>query len=48
MARNGSGPGTGPVTAVSGWTPPACWYAPKYDSEAAAWDFLGYDRSPNH
>ena len=33
---------------MSNWTPPACWYAPKYDSEAAARDFLGYDRSPNH
>ena len=48
LTKNGTGPGAGPVTAVSNWTPPACWYAPKYDSEAAARDFLGYDRSPNH
>lgn len=46
--KNGTGPAAGPVTPVSNWTPPACWYAPKYDSEGAAQDFLGYDRSPNH
>ncbi|WRZ92607.1 hypothetical protein OHB54_28260 [Streptomyces sp. NBC_01007] len=30
-SRNGSGDSAGPVTAASGnWTPPACYYAPKY------------------
>ena len=48
LARNGKGAGAGQVAPVSDWTPPACWYAPKYDSEGAARDFLGYDRSPNH
>ncbi|MFJ5612235.1 hypothetical protein ACIQCJ_22950 [Streptomyces sp. NPDC093221] len=48
LSKNGTGPKTGAVTPVSNWTPPACWYAPKYDSEGAARDFLGYDRSPNH
>jgi enoyl reductase len=47
-SKNGTGPRSGPVTPVSNWRPPACWYAPKYDSEGAAQDFLGYDRSPNH
>lgn len=47
LSRNGAGPDAGPVTPVSNWMPPACWYAPRYDSEAAARDFLGYDRSPN-
>ncbi|WP_129312014.1 hypothetical protein [Streptomyces sp. L2] len=29
-SKNGSGPTTGPVTPTTSWTPPACWYAPKY------------------
>jgi enoyl reductase len=29
-SKNGSGASVGPVTAASAWTPPACWYAPKY------------------
>ncbi|MGW2479744.1 hypothetical protein ACWCWQ_07985 [Streptomyces sp. NPDC001571] len=29
-SKNGTGNSTGPVTAVGNWTPPACWYAPKY------------------
>ncbi|MET9256757.1 hypothetical protein [Streptomyces sp. NPDC003717] len=28
--RNGSGPSAGPVTSQSSWTPPACYYAPRY------------------
>ena len=48
LTKNGTGPDAGPVSPVSNWTPPACWYAPKYDPESAARDFLGYDRSPNH
>ncbi|MEV6009571.1 hypothetical protein AB0M29_22505 [Streptomyces sp. NPDC051976] len=48
VTKNGKGADAGHMTPVSDWTPPACWYAPKYDSEGAARDFLGYDRSPNH
>ncbi|MFE0508478.1 hypothetical protein [Streptomyces sp. NPDC058964] len=29
-SKNGSGSAVGPVTSVTSWTPPACWYAPKY------------------
>ncbi|NEA40197.1 hypothetical protein [Streptomyces sp. SID11385] len=29
-SHNGSGAKAGPVTAASDWTPPACYYAPKY------------------
>ncbi|MFE0684970.1 hypothetical protein ACFW17_29790 [Streptomyces sp. NPDC058961] len=29
-SKNGTGNSTGPITAVGNWTPPACWYAPKY------------------
>lgn len=29
-SKNGSGPAAGPVAAAGNWTPPACWYAPKY------------------
>ncbi|MEU4925869.1 hypothetical protein AB0G54_05070 [Streptomyces yokosukanensis] len=29
-SRNGSGSSVGPVTSTTSWTPPACWYAPKY------------------
>ncbi|AZS85324.1 hypothetical protein ELQ87_14200 [Streptomyces griseoviridis] len=29
-SRNGSGPKAGAVTSASTWTPPACYYAPKY------------------
>jgi enoyl reductase len=29
-SKNGSGASAGPVTATTSWTPPACWYAPKY------------------
>ncbi|WP_107291885.1 hypothetical protein [Streptomyces ambofaciens] len=32
-SRNGSGRSAGPVTAASNWTPPACYYAPKYTPE---------------
>ncbi|NDZ77585.1 hypothetical protein G3I19_03405 [Streptomyces sp. SID10853] len=28
--NNGQGPSTGPLTPVSNWTPPPCWYAPTY------------------
>jgi enoyl reductase len=35
LSRNGSGDSAGPVTAASGnWTPPACYYAPKYTPDA--------------
>ncbi|MDH6698618.1 hypothetical protein ABZ682_05820 [Streptomyces griseoviridis] len=30
LSRNGKGKSTGAVTAVGDWTPPACWYEPKY------------------
>ncbi|MET9912727.1 hypothetical protein ABZZ74_39100 [Streptomyces sp. NPDC006476] len=29
-SKNGSGSSVGPVTSTTSWTPPACWYAPKY------------------
>ncbi|MFE4410594.1 hypothetical protein [Streptomyces sp. NPDC056821] len=32
-SKNGTGSSVGPVAPVSSWTPPACWYAPKYTPE---------------
>ncbi|KAB1147737.1 hypothetical protein F7R91_11670 [Streptomyces luteolifulvus] len=32
-SKNGSGGSSGPVTSSSTWTPPACYYAPKYTPE---------------
>ncbi|TLS42929.1 hypothetical protein FE633_28450 [Streptomyces montanus] len=32
-SKNGSGESTGAVTSTTSWTPPACWYAPKYTPE---------------
>ncbi|MFF8946511.1 hypothetical protein ACF1A5_30425 [Streptomyces sp. NPDC014864] len=32
-SKNGSGSSVGPVTSTTSWTPPACWYAPKYTPE---------------
>ncbi|MCI3152271.1 hypothetical protein ELQ39_10930 [Streptomyces sp. GB4-14] len=32
-SKNGSGPKAGPVTSATTWTPPACYYAPKYTPE---------------
>ncbi|MFD5470183.1 hypothetical protein [Streptomyces sp. NPDC127105] len=32
-SKNGTGRSAGPVAPVSSWTPPACWYAPKYTPE---------------
>ncbi|WP_406312342.1 hypothetical protein [Streptomyces sp. NBC_00114] len=29
-SKNGTGTSAGPVTSTTSWTPPACWYAPKY------------------
>ncbi|MGW7818695.1 hypothetical protein ACWGLF_11260 [Streptomyces puniciscabiei] len=29
-SNNGSGSSVGPITSTTSWTPPACWYAPKY------------------
>nr|WP_189311872.1 hypothetical protein [Streptomyces brasiliensis] len=29
-SNNGSGNSVGPITSTTSWTPPACWYAPKY------------------
>ncbi|MET8946839.1 hypothetical protein ABZX30_25560, partial [Streptomyces sp. NPDC004542] len=29
-SKNGSGASVGPVTSATSWTPPSCWYAPKY------------------
>jgi enoyl reductase len=28
--KNGKGPSAGPLVPAGNWTPPACWYAPKY------------------
>ncbi|MFE5033049.1 hypothetical protein [Streptomyces sp. NPDC056683] len=33
-SKNGSGNSVGPVTSTTSWTPPACWYAPKYSPAA--------------
>lgn len=30
LSKNGSGESAGPVTSTTTWTPPACYYAPKY------------------
>lgn len=32
-SKNGSGASVGPVAAAANWTPPACYYAPKYTPE---------------
>ncbi|MEU4980510.1 hypothetical protein [Streptomyces sp. NPDC021969] len=32
-SKNGSGASVGPVAAQTNWTPPACYYAPKYTPE---------------
>lgn len=32
-SKNGSGESAGPVTSTTTWTPPPCWYAPKYTPE---------------
>ncbi|MFD5240581.1 hypothetical protein [Streptomyces tendae] len=32
-SKNGSGASVGPVAAATNWTPPACYYAPKYSPE---------------
>ncbi|MFF7452459.1 MULTISPECIES: hypothetical protein [unclassified Streptomyces] len=32
-SKNGSGKSTGALTSTTSWTPPACWYAPKYTPE---------------
>ncbi|MFJ3794711.1 hypothetical protein ACIPSJ_00310 [Streptomyces sp. NPDC090088] len=29
-SKNGSGDSVGSITSTTSWTPPACWYAPKY------------------
>ncbi|MEV0639639.1 hypothetical protein AB0I77_32835 [Streptomyces sp. NPDC050619] len=33
LSKNGNGKTTGSVTAVGNWTPPACWYEPRYTPE---------------
>ncbi|MGW7419724.1 hypothetical protein ACWGJB_06590 [Streptomyces sp. NPDC054813] len=33
LSKNGTGGSAGPVTPVGDWTPPACWYEPKYTPE---------------
>lgn len=47
-SKNPRTQGGGQVTPMSNWTPPACWYAPKWTPEQAAQDRLGLDFSPNH
>ncbi|MCT7351221.1 hypothetical protein N4P33_03425 [Streptomyces sp. 15-116A] len=32
-SKNGSGDGAGALAATTSWTPPPCWYAPKYTPE---------------
>ncbi|MFD4505055.1 hypothetical protein [Streptomyces sp. NPDC058457] len=33
LSKNGSGASTGAVTPTTNWTPPACYYAPKYSPD---------------
>ncbi|WP_167345822.1 hypothetical protein [Streptomyces roseochromogenus] len=33
-SKNGTGSSVGPVTSTTSWTPPACYYAPKYTPKA--------------
>ncbi|MEW2522139.1 hypothetical protein [Actinacidiphila alni] len=33
-SKNGSGPSVGPVTSVTNWSPPPCWYAPEWSPQA--------------
>ncbi|CAM5723619.1 hypothetical protein SVIOM342S_09281 [Streptomyces violaceorubidus] len=32
-SKNGSGDSVGPVTSATSWSPPACWYAPKFSPQ---------------
>ncbi|MFG3213596.1 hypothetical protein [Streptomyces tendae] len=32
-SKNGSGDSVGPVTSSTSWSPPACWYAPKFSPQ---------------
>ncbi|MDT9698804.1 hypothetical protein RMT89_23540, partial [Streptomyces sp. P17] len=32
-SKNGSGNSTGTLTSSTSWSPPPCWYAPKYTPE---------------
>ncbi len=32
-SKNGSGDSVGPVTSATSWSPPACWYAPKFNPQ---------------
>ncbi|MFD9326424.1 hypothetical protein [Streptomyces sp. NPDC060065] len=38
-SKNGSGKSTGTVTPASDWTPPACWYEPKWTPAEFATEF---------
>ncbi|MGX1798436.1 hypothetical protein ACWIGN_21725, partial [Streptomyces albidoflavus] len=32
-SKNGGGGSSGALTSTTSWSPPACWYAPKYTPE---------------
>jgi enoyl reductase len=46
LSRNGSGKSTGTVTPVGNWTPPACWYEPKYTPEGKEQEYKDLVNSP--
>jgi enoyl reductase len=46
LSKNGSGKSSGTVTAVGNWTPPACWYEPKYTPEAKEQEYKDLLGSP--
>lgn len=49
-SKNSNKGGAGPLIPIGNWSPPACWYAPKWTAESAAQTRLGgsVDFSPNH
>ncbi|TGB06025.1 hypothetical protein E2651_23945 [Streptomyces sp. MZ04] len=48
LSRNGSGPSSGPMAVKSSdWTPPPCWYEPKYTPEQLKADHLKTKNLPH-
>ncbi|MFF4748336.1 hypothetical protein ACWD5R_00435 [Streptomyces sp. NPDC002514] len=46
FSKNGSGKSTGMVASVGTWTPPACWYEPKYTPEEMEKQYEDLLKSP--
>ncbi|MER6188317.1 hypothetical protein [Streptomyces sp. NPDC001652] len=46
LSKNGSGKSAGAVTAMGDWTPPACWYEPKWTPEAKEQDYKNLVGTP--